>query len=96
MTDVSHLPGPLLDAWEWQQRGSCRATDTELFFHPDGERGSTRSGREAAAKAVCAGCPVLATCRAHALASREPFGIWGGLSEHDREQILGVPLAPAV
>ena len=26
-------------------------------------------------------------CRSHALAAREPYGVWGGLSEHEREAI---------
>jgi WhiB family redox-sensing transcriptional regulator len=89
MTDLSRLPGPTLDRWEWQLLGACRVQDTELFFHPEGERGPSRSGRESAAKAICATCPVLALCREHALAAREPYGVWGGLSEHDREAILG-------
>ena len=87
MTDISRLPGPQLDHWDWQMDGACRSEDTELFFHPEGERGPSRSGREAAAKAVCATCPVIAQCRAHALAAREPYGVWGGLSEPDREII---------
>ena len=95
MTDISRLPGPALDHWEWQLDGACGAQDTELFFHPEGERGPSRSGRDAAAKAVCATCPVLVQCRAHALAAREPYGIWGGLSEHDREELLGQRLAEA-
>ena len=89
MTDFSRLPGPALDQWEWQQQGTCRVLDTELFFHPDGERGPSRSGREASAKAVCRSCPVQRACREHALAVREPYGIWGGLSEQDREDLLG-------
>jgi len=40
------------------------------------------------AKAVCAQCPVLAACRAHALAVQEPYGIWGGLSEEERFEII--------
>ena len=88
MTDYNRLPGPALDRWECQQRGACVTTDTELFFHPDNERGPRREAREAAAKAVCAGCPVLAQCRDYALATREPFGVWGGLSEPEREAIL--------
>ncbi len=96
MTDISRLPGPALDQWEWQQHGSCRAQDTELFFHPEGERGPSRSGREAAAKAVCAQCPVMRLCRAHALRVREPYGVWGGLSEQDRLEILDGALATAV
>jgi WhiB family redox-sensing transcriptional regulator len=26
-------------------------------------------------------------CREHALAVREPYGVWGGLSEDDRENV---------
>ena len=85
MTDISRLPAPQLEVWEWQLHGACRGHDTELFFHPEGERGPRRANREAAAKAVCASCPVLLACREHALAVREPYGIWGGLSEHERE-----------
>jgi WhiB family redox-sensing transcriptional regulator len=87
MTDISRLPAPQLEVWEWQQQGLCRQQDPSLFFHPEGERGPRRANREAAAKAVCATCPVLLSCREHALAVREPYGIWGGLSEHDREDL---------
>jgi WhiB family redox-sensing transcriptional regulator len=27
-------------------------------------------------------------CRSHALAVHEPYGIWGGLSESERENII--------
>ena len=92
MTDISRLPAPQLEVWEWQQQGACRGSDTELFFHPEGERGPRRARREAAAKAICATCPVLAACRAHALSVREPYGIWGGMSEHERETAYATPL----
>ncbi len=98
MTDIRRLPGPQAEKWEWQLLGSCRGKDTELFFHPEGERGPRRANREAAAKAVCSTCPVLRLCREHALASREPYGVWGGLSEHEREDIIagqGLLVAPA-
>lgn len=85
MADVSRLPGPNADLWEWQLQGACRREDPELFFHPEGERGPARLARELAAKAVCASCPVLAQCASHALSVREPYGIWGGLSEEERE-----------
>lgn len=89
MTDISRLPVPVAENWEWQLRGSCRGVDPSLFFHPEGERGPRRSNREKAAKAICATCPVLLQCREAALAAREPYGIWGGLSEHEREQLTG-------
>jgi WhiB family redox-sensing transcriptional regulator len=88
MAEISRLPIPVMEEWEWQYKGACRDLDPEMFFHPDGERGPRRRNRENAAKAVCATCPVIAACRAHALAVQEPYGIWGGLSEDDRAVIL--------
>jgi WhiB family redox-sensing transcriptional regulator len=88
MTDLRHLPGPRPDLWEWQLDAACRELDTEMFFHPENERGPRRAAREAAAKAVCARCPVMAECAAHALRAREPYGIWGGLSESERDDVL--------
>jgi WhiB family redox-sensing transcriptional regulator len=89
VTDNSRLPGPVSDLWDWQLTGACRGRDAELFFHPEGERGPRRRRREAAAKAVCAACPVLLRCREAALLAREPYGVWGGLSEHERENLYG-------
>lgn len=89
MADVRRLPGPNTDVWDWQLHGSCRGLDSALFFHPDNERGPSRARRENEAKAICASCPVVDPCRAHALAVREPYGVWGGLSEAERTQLLG-------
>lgn len=97
MAEISRLPGPIADLWEWQMEGACRETDTNLFFHPEGERGPSRRGRDASAQAICAACPVIARCRNHALVVREPYGVWGGLTEDDREAIYAAqrPGAPA-
>ncbi|WP_131104730.1 WhiB family transcriptional regulator [Ornithinimicrobium sufpigmenti] len=73
---------------EWWQRAACRDRNAELFFHSDHERGPSRAMRTAKAKAVCATCPVMALCRDYALAQPEPYGIWGGLDEQERAQIL--------
>jgi len=67
--------------------GACRGQDPSVFFHPDGERGPAREAREAAAKAICSHCPVRVQCASHSLAVREPYGVWGGLSEDEREAI---------
>ena len=88
MADVLRTPLPIVEDWEWQYQGACRDLPTEMFFHPDGERGPRRRNRENAAKAICATCPVIEQCRSHALAMQEPYGIWGGLSEDDRATIL--------
>ena len=95
MTEISRLPGPVMDLWEWQYEGACRDADPTLFFHPKGERGSARRRRAEAAKAVCATCPVLDACRAHSMAVREPYGVWGGLSEDERTAVLAERLRRA-
>lgn len=87
MAELSRLPGPNADLWDWQLQGDCRSADPTLFFHPEGERGPSRRNRANGAKAVCASCPVIDACRAHALAVREPYGVWGGLTEEEREDI---------
>lgn len=87
MAEISRLPGPTADLWEWQFTGSCRTSDPDIFFHPEGERGAARRKRDEAAKAVCRRCPVLHRCRAHALAVREPYGVWGALTEDEREAL---------
>jgi len=95
MADIRWLPGPVADHWDWQLAGACRGGDAALFFHPEGERGRARSAREAAAKAVCARCPVIKDCFQAALAAHEPYGVWGGTTEEERASILGRELAPA-
>ena len=74
-------------AWQWEQRGACRRADPELFFHAELERGVQRRRREAAALLVCVRCPVLRACREHALERGEVYGVWGGLTEEQREQV---------
>src|SRR5262245_14667767 len=88
MSNVSRLPGPSADVWDWQRAGACRGRDSAQFFHPDGERGASRTRRELAAKAVCRTCPVRAECAAHALVAREPYGVWGGFTEGERLRLL--------
>jgi WhiB family redox-sensing transcriptional regulator len=88
MSNVSRLPGPTAEVWDWQRLGACRGRDSAQFFHPEGERGSSRIRREIAAKAVCQNCPVRAECAAHALATREPYGVWGGFTEAERIRLL--------
>ena len=88
MAENSRLPRPIASLWEWQYLGACRDLPTEMFFHPDGERGPSRENRENAAKAVCATCLVIEECREHSLAVQETYGIWGGLTEYERTVIL--------
>jgi WhiB family transcriptional regulator, redox-sensing transcriptional regulator len=78
-------PASRNEFWSWQVRGACRTAGPSLFYSPEGERGSRKRRRESSAKAICATCEVAEICAAYALAWREPYGTWGGLSEADRE-----------
>jgi len=82
-----------MDVYEWQYAGSCLGVDPSTFFSPEAERGAKRERREAAAKALCLQCPVIAKCREHALMAQEPYGVWGGLSESDRAALTGHRIA---
>jgi len=88
MADISRLPGPNADLWDWQLHGACRGEDPSIFFHPEGERGAMKMARDNAAKSICSRCPVIKQCAEHALAVREPYGVWGGMTEDEREFLL--------
>ena len=90
MADTKRPLQPLVANWEWQTAAACRGLDSSLFFHPPNERNRARENRITTAKAICHQCPVRNTCADQALRSREPYGIWGGLSEDERAHILGV------
>ena len=72
MAGNARLPRPITTLWEWQYQGACIGMDSMRFFHPEGERGSSRRKRDNDAKAVCRTCPVIVDCRNHALAAQEP------------------------
>lgn len=95
MADIRRLR-PTVAGWEWQLRASCRGMDSDLFFHPEQERGIGRAAREARAKQICWTCPVLESCREHALTVEEPYGVWGGMSESERAAVLRSAKASAV
>jgi len=94
MANLSRLPTPVIEQWDWQYDGVCRSVDPEVFFPPDSERGPVRQRRESQAKQYCEHCPVLARCREHALKVQEPYGVWGGLTPRERDRIIHEPGTP--
>ena len=67
----------------WMAQGACVGAPSELFFPNDTDWWIIDR-----AKRLCATCPIIDQCADHALTHREPYGVWGGLSEKDRRRIL--------
>jgi WhiB family transcriptional regulator, redox-sensing transcriptional regulator len=87
---LGRLRGGMLEEpglWAWRLEAACGGLPSSVFFSPEGERGAARRRRERAAKAICASCGVREQCADYALAHRERYGVWGGLSEHERAMI---------
>ena len=74
---------------DWQLRAACRGPQSAVFFPPPQfERKDDKLQRERRAKEICTTCSVRRECLDYALAIREPHGIWGGLNELERKQLL--------
>lgn len=87
---ASPVPLELVDVSDgWELDARCRGEEDALFFGPNRfEPKRERLAREQAAKAICAGCPVVAECRDFALRHGEMYGVWGGLGEGDRRVLF--------
>lgn len=94
--DAARTPGGNLIAprsrseLDWQERATCAETDPEAFFPDKGC--STRD-----AKQICMSCPVRAQCLRYALDNDEAFGVFGGMTPHERKrfQAAGLPVEQA-
>lgn len=76
---------------QWQRRAACRGPQSVVFFPPSHfERKEDKRQRESRAKAICRSCAVKGECLDYSLEIREPHGIWGGLNEVERRQMLAV------
>lgn len=70
---------------DWRASAMCAQVDSELFF-PEPDRGRRYELQVAAAKWVCARCPVRAECLEFALRAL-PYGVAGGLAAEERRGI---------
>jgi WhiB family redox-sensing transcriptional regulator len=83
-------------ARDWMTEAACLDGDPGVFF-PLGEEGSPGWERDvAAAKRVCAGCPVRAECLVYGvgqdvrqvLVRVAPEGVFGGLTPGERAPLV--------
>jgi len=78
-----------LSAPDWHEHGACRGDPNADDWFPRDKR-ERRSQPALRARKVCFDqCPVRQLCLEHALAHREPWGIWGGLDEKERNALFG-------
>ena len=78
----------------WQPIALCSGNHSHLFFPPStSERKEEREKREVRAKSICQICPVKMPCFEYAAEIKEPYGIWGGLTEAERRQVLAMASA---
>jgi WhiB family transcriptional regulator, redox-sensing transcriptional regulator len=78
------LPVSAGNDWGWQSLAKCRGLPSEVFFPEEEDSRRQRRLREAAAKQICASCPVISACREHALRAPEKYGVWGALTARER------------
>ncbi len=68
---------------EWHDRAACKDYPNVAAFFP--ERGHARVADEA--RAICQSCPVKQPCLQFALDWTISHGVWGGLTENEREPL---------
>ncbi|MGK5549344.1 WhiB family transcriptional regulator [Streptomyces sp. URMC 127] len=61
---------------------ACAGEEPELFFHGD-------PGAIALAKRICGRCPVREACLARSIANDERYGVFGGLTADERQELQG-------
>lgn len=67
----------------WCAKARCLGHNPELFFPATGHHLDERT-----AKTICSRCPVTTECLNHALDFDERYGIWGGLTQTERRQLI--------
>ncbi|WP_079105024.1 WhiB family transcriptional regulator [Streptomyces prasinopilosus] len=80
-------PAAPADTGNWRDDAECRAHDDPDLWFPVGHSvGWIAQIREA--KTICGQCPVRRECLEWALAAGQLNGIWGGLTEGERQELL--------
>ncbi len=74
ITDIEQPPA-------WMADGICAQTDPDAFFPENG-------GSSKPAKRICMRCPVRVTCLTYSLDTEQAYGVWGGVAEQQRNQML--------
>ncbi|WP_432001678.1 WhiB family transcriptional regulator [Streptomyces sioyaensis] len=82
-----YAPDTLPRPHHWMEDAACRGTDISVFF-PVSRGGVSTEVETRYAKTFCNRCPVQPECLRHALTFREDYGVWGGLNEDERAELI--------
>jgi WhiB family transcriptional regulator, redox-sensing transcriptional regulator len=70
----------------WMTEGACHDEDPDLFFPISASDAGVDQIRQA--RSVCDRCRVESDCLLYALNHRIKHGIWGGLTEQQRQSLI--------
>lgn len=73
------MPAGPLDP-RWADNANCGSCDAEALF--------STSSAQREMKDICRNCSVRLMCLADALQSNMRYGLWGGMTERERRQLL--------
>jgi hypothetical protein len=76
--EVQELQQRLTEAIE--EHGSQCEGYTDVFYPENDDKLNITT-----AKFICATCPIVQECQDYALAAKEEYGIWGGLTPDERK-----------
>jgi WhiB family redox-sensing transcriptional regulator len=75
-----------MDAVEWMSEARCRGARPDIFYPLE--------PNFAEARAVCRSCVVKVECLSYAIEKPELFGVWGGMSPQERDDLRREREAP--
>lgn len=89
---MEHLLPDEVEEESWRVAALCHDEEPDLFFpvvlYHDATihslRTSSRYLDKARAKEICEQCPVQSECLVYSFETRQPIGIWGGLTPAER------------
>ena len=85
--ELDHVTLPwLVAAARWRTAAACGSADPDLFFPVSASADNPQQVAEA--KAVCARCLVRCECLTFAIRTRQLYGIWGGMTEEERNPLV--------
>lgn len=79
MSYTGAIPDTAARPKDWLATGPCKADPDAMF--------ATSAAGIKAAKDICRHCPAIDRCLQWALETGEEFGVWGGLSEKERQAL---------